>query len=384
MTRVRLGFVLWLALACLIPLSLIRAAEGEKELEGIKRKIEAEQRGMSQVKKNEGTALGALEKMEQELEKKNRELKQISDRLENYHKNLQRTEAEIEEIHSSLRLRKDLLERRVRALYKWERSGGSWILLNGNLSAAEMIRRKHYLETTLAKDQELIGQYLSESAREDRLRKQVKQKSEELNGEKQALVKVKESIRSERSKKQEFLVALRKEKEAHAKALKELEQAAYRLQKMMDEMSRRALARSVPSGTGFEAKRGTLDYPVRGEIVEGFGKTKHPDFSAEVFRKGVDIEAPLGDAVKAVEAGTVIFADRFSGYGKMVIVDHGQRYYTVYAHLAEILKGVGATVQKGETIASVGDSDSLKGPRLYFEIRKDGKALDPVTWLRKR
>jgi septal ring factor EnvC (AmiA/AmiB activator) len=85
-----------------------------------------------------------------------------------------------------------------------------------------------------------------------------------------------------------------------------------------------------------------------------------------------------------VEAGTVIFADRFSGYGKMVIVDHGQRYYTVYAHLGEILKDVGATVQKGETIASVGDSDSPKGARLYFEIRKDGKALDPVAWLRPR
>jgi septal ring factor EnvC (AmiA/AmiB activator) len=127
-----------------------------------------------------------------------------------------------------------------------------------------------------------------------------------------------------------------------------------------------------------------LEYPVRGAIVEGFGKTKHPDFSAEVFRKGVDIEASLGDAVKTVEAGTVIFADRFSGYGKMVIVDHGQRYYTVYAHLGEILKDVGATVQKGETIASVGDSDSPKGARLYFEIRKDGKALDPVAWLRPR
>jgi septal ring factor EnvC (AmiA/AmiB activator) len=80
----------------------------------------------------------------------------------------------------------------------------------------------------------------------------------------------------------------------------------------------------------------------------------------------------------------VIFADRFSGYGKMVIIDHGQRYYTVYAHLSEILKSAGQAVQRGEAIGQVGDSDSLRGARLYFEIRKDGKPIDPVSWLKKR
>ena len=382
--RAGFGFFLWSALASWACLCAVWAAEsGEKELEGIKKKIEAEQRGISRVKKNEGTVRGALEKMDQELEKKNRELKQITNRLEIYQGNLQRAEAQINEIQSSLRLRRELLERRLRALYKWERSGGPWMLFNGDLSAAEMMRRKRYLATTLARDQELIEQYASESARQHRLRGQVEQKTQELSVERGALVKVNESIRLEKRKKQEFLLALRKEKETHAKTLKELEQAALRLQKMLDEMSRRAPGRSVP-GVGFEAKRGLLEYPVRGTIVEGFGKTKHPDFSAEVFRKGVDIEASLGDAVKVVEAGTIIFADRFSGYGKMVIVDHGQRYYTVYAHLGEIRKDVGQTVQKGETIASVGDSDTQKGARLYFEIRKDGKALDPVVWLRPR
>ncbi|MGH7829080.1 MAG: murein hydrolase activator EnvC family protein, partial [Candidatus Binatia bacterium] len=73
----------------------------------------------------------------------------------------------------------------------------------------------------------------------------------------------------------------------------------------------------------------------------------------------------------------------FSGYGRMIIIDHGERYYTLYAHLSELFKKNGQSVQRGEPIARVGDSDSLRGARLYFEIRKDGKPLDPLAWLQK-
>jgi septal ring factor EnvC (AmiA/AmiB activator) len=246
------------------------------------------------------------------------------------------------------------------------------------------MRARHYLEKILLRDQELLSHYRDASVRQAQLRKQVAEKTAELNSEHQARLKVQESVRLEREKKREFLASLRKEKDFHSQTLRELEQSGFRLQKMLDEMARRAVPPSAPSVTGFDGKKGTLEYPVRGAVVEGFGKTKHPDFSAEMFRKGVDIEAPLGEEVKAVEAGTVIFADRFSGYGKMIIIDHGQRYYTVYAHLDELMKRVGESVKRGETIASVGDSDSLKGPRLYFEIRKDGKPMDPMAWLRKR
>jgi septal ring factor EnvC (AmiA/AmiB activator) len=371
-------------LLCLVLPSLAAAAAVEKELEGIKKKIEVEQRGISQARKNEGSVLGALERIEKELEDKNRELKKLGARLARSNENLQKAEAESRKVRASLEQRKKLLETRLRALYKWQKVGSPGILLNGEMSLAEMMRRKRYLETMLARDQELVGQFLSEAARYDELRRKVVEEGRELTAEKTALVKVKESIGLERERKRAFLVTLRKEKDAHSRALKELEQSALRLQKMIEEMSRRAVTRSAPVGTGFEAKRGTLDYPVRGEIVEGFGKTTHPDFAAQIFRKGIDIEAALGEEVKAVDAGTVIFADRFTGYGRMLILDHGQRYYTVYAHLGEILKSPGAAVQKGETIASVGDSGSLKGPRLYFEIRKDGKPVDPVAWLRKR
>jgi septal ring factor EnvC (AmiA/AmiB activator) len=154
---------------------------------------------------------------------------------------------------------------------------------------------------------------------------------------------------------------------------------------MIDEMSRRAVSKppGAPTAVGLEAMRGKLQWPVRGEVTGGFGKTKHREFSAEVFRNGIDIEAPMGEEIRAVEQGTVVFADHFAGYGRMVILDHGERYFSVYAHLSEIFKKSGSMVRRGETLGRVGDSDSLAGAKLYFEMRKDGKSIDPLPWFQK-
>jgi murein hydrolase activator len=154
---------------------------------------------------------------------------------------------------------------------------------------------------------------------------------------------------------------------------------------MIEELSRRSAAKSKEASAdgGLESMRGKLDWPVKGQVIGGFGKTKHHEFSTEVFRKGLEIEAPVGEEIRAVEKGKIVFADRFSGYGKMLIIDHGDRYYTVYAHLSDFLRKNGDFVRRGEAVALVGDSDSLAGSKLYFEMRKDGKSIDPAPWFRR-
>lgn len=364
--------------------SMVLAAGADKELEGIKKKIAKEKQEITKVQKQEGSVLQSLEKIEGVLERKNEELKKVNSRLESILAELQKKEEEAEKIGSSLRGRRDLLKRRARALYKWQRGGSPFVLLNGSLSVTELMRRKRYLQLTLAYDQELMANLHEQSIRQEILKRELARKREDVDQQRLALVDLKESIRLEREKKKDILASLRQEKGVHVRALKELQQAALRLQKMMDEISRKAMVRPVPAGTGFEAMKGKLDFPVRGEVMGGFGKARHPEFSAELFRKGIDIEAPVGAEIRAVEAGKVVFADRFAGYGKMMIIDHGQRYYTVYAYLSELMKKTGEPVQRGEPIALAGDSDSLAGARLYFEIRKDGKPIDPLPWLRRR
>jgi murein DD-endopeptidase MepM/ murein hydrolase activator NlpD len=110
----------------------------------------------------------------------------------------------------------------------------------------------------------------------------------------------------------------------------------------------------------------------------------HPRFGTRTFRNGVDIEAPEGTEVAAVFGGHVVYTGWFKGYGNLIILDHGNDFYTLYAHIAEIGVKEGEDVRQGQKIGTVGDTGSLAGARLYFEVRYQGRALDPADWLRQR
>lgn len=378
------GLLVFLGLVFLVPLPIYGASIA-KDLESLKKRIEKEKRGISQVQKKEGSVLQALGKIEGELERKSKELKATHSRLDAILGELQRKEAEAERLQSSINQRRELLRKRAVALYRWYRGGSPFVILNGDVPLGAFLQRKRYLETTVSFDRELVQRLSNEAEHQESLKQELARERDEVDDQRKALAEIQNSVRKEAEKKKELLASLRKEKESRARALKELEQAGVRLQKMMEELSKKSGSQmqEVPSGARLDAMKGKLEWPVKGEVKSGFGKTRHPEFSAEVFRKGVDIEAPLGDEIRAVEKGRVVFADRFSGYGKMLIIDHGERYYTIYAHLSDILKKNGDAVKRGETVGLVGDSDSLSGAKLYFEMRKDGKSIDPLPWFRR-
>ena len=363
----------------------LEAATVNKELEGIKRKIEKERQGIYRVRKKEGSELGAMRKLERDLAKKTKDLSAANARLAAILSDMKQKEAEAERLRSSLGQRRELLTKRAVALYRWHRSGGPLVLLRDGVPLSVLLQRQRYLETTLRFDRSLIQQLSAETAHQERVTEELARKKAELHEQRRILAELQDAVRKDADKKKQLLASLRQEKEDRVRALKELEQAAVRLQKMMDEISRRPTGKRPGHGASqrLELSRGKLEWPVRGKITSGFGKARHPEFSAEVFRQGIAIEAPTGEEIKAVESGQVVFAERFSGYGKMVVVDHGERYFSVYAHLSEILKKKGDKVERAETVGRVGDSDSLAGSGLYFEMRKDGKPIDPLPWFRK-
>lgn len=123
--------------------------------------------------------------------------------------------------------------------------------------------------------------------------------------------------------------------------------------------------------------------PVKGKIVSLFGKFKNIQYKVLNFRSGIEIQTERGEPIQAVYAGKILYADWFKGYGNMIIIDHGENYYTVYAHIEEAFKTAGDVVEAGEVMATVGDTGSITGPKLYFEVRHHGKPLDPMQWLEK-
>jgi murein hydrolase activator len=250
---------------------------------------------------------------------------------------------------------------------------------------AGLLQRRQYFKAAVSFDRELVEQLTEEARQQSLLRAELLRQRQQLDEQKLALDQARQSFRAELENKKQLLASVRQERAMRVKALKELEQAALRLQKMMEEIARRSRSKPAEASAarGMDP-RAIFDWPVKGELAGAFGKSKHPEFSAEVFRRGIDIQAPLGEPIKAVEKGKVVYADRFAGYGNMIIIDHGERFYTIYAHLAEMLKKNGDPVARGETLGQVGDSDSLAGAKLYFEMRKNGRSIDPLPWLRKR
>jgi septal ring factor EnvC (AmiA/AmiB activator) len=210
----------------------------------------------------------------------------------------------------------------------------------------------------------------------------------------------KREIEKEKSKKAAYLGKVRLDRKGYESSLKELQVNASKLQAMINRLNdlsrRRASSRQEKPGgrlkplaelppvpdRGFASQKGRMSLPVRGEIIESYGKHKHPEFNSYTFSKGISISASSGTEIKAIYEGTVIFADYFKGFGNMMVLDHGGGYFTLYAHASRLSKKVGSEVARHETIGSVGDVDSTKGSMLYFEVRHQGKPVDPAGWVR--
>lgn len=156
--------------------------------------------------------------------------------------------------------------------------------------------------------------------------------------------------------------------------VKELEQADRKLARFLAERA------ATPETSGFGALKGQLPRPAEGAIRVGFGTVENPRFHTVTEQKGVDLEVPAGTPVRAVADGRVVYAGWMRGYGNLLVLDHGSGYHTLVAHLSALDRTVGQQVSAGETVGRVGDTGSLKGPYLYFELRRRGEALDPAHW----
>ena len=136
--------------------------------------------------------------------------------------------------------------------------------------------------------------------------------------------------------------------------------------------------RSVPVVAGSsDARQGRLGWPITGKVVQSYGTRVNPLYGTKTNSLGIDISCAAGVPVRAAEAGRVSFADRFMGYGRTVIVDHGERLHSIYSKLSDIKAAVGDKVQRGDIVGFSSDS-------LHFEVRKEGKAVDPLEWLAPR
>jgi septal ring factor EnvC (AmiA/AmiB activator) len=199
---------------------------------------------------------------------------------------------------------------------------------------------------------------------------------ENLKELEQTQVKQKKSLASTKSKRSKTLQSLNKKllssNEQLAKLNAEESNLNYALQKL------EALIQAEFDLMGLSKLKRKLAWPVKGKVRHRFGTKK----TGYLRWKGVFMTAPIGRPVETIHNGTILFSDWLKGYGLLTVIDHGNGYMSLYAHNQTLLKSVGERVETGETIALVGQSGGQEQPGVYFEIRHQGKAVNPKLWCR--
>ncbi len=274
---------------------------------------------------------------------------------------------------------------RIVALYKLNQLGKFNILASTD-SLYDFFHRKIALEKILRQD-EMVLEMLQKNQNELSLVRQNldAQKKKKNALEKRLNTQIQE-MTQKRQKRAQLLNKIRNKKALTLAAIESLKQSAEALDTTFidfkkENPGKHPYADSSPHS--FTDLKGLLIMPVNGKIVELFGSYTNTEFNLVNFRSGINIRAERGEPILAVYKGITLYASWFKGYGNMIIIDHGDHYYTLYAHAEELFKTKGDPVEAGEVIATVGDTGSMAKPGLHFEVRYHGKPIDPAPWINK-
>src|SRR5207253_4897298 len=191
------------------------------------------------------------------------------------------------------------------------------------------------------------------------------------------------ALEAHAAQQRRLLASVHDDKAVHEQAAREMEEAARALAGEVRELQQRpAPARPAPDEPPVRRMRRKLLFPVEsGRIEAPFGRSVDERYGTVTLQRGIDVRCDEGTPVRAIHAGRIVHAGWFHGYGNLLIVDHGDGYFSLMAHLGTLARAPGDEVRRGDAVGTVGASGSLKGPYLYFELRQAQTPLDPELWL---
>jgi septal ring factor EnvC (AmiA/AmiB activator) len=380
-----------LSLALLASLLLPSPATAQDSLEARRREIDVKLREARENRARarelagrETKALGLLKQTDRAVRGTRSRLLNLSRRRRNLGQQLEATRTDLQVSIQSLGGARGRLSRRLRSIYKMGPARELEVMLSQQ-SFAQLMARWDFLLMVAEQDRQLVEDVRERKERvellETRLQghlSQIERTTRQTTSENQRLARLREQRASQ-------VQSIQTQRQAYEAAAAELERSARELQQLLVRLEQKRRTRDVqrPYSGDFARGEGSLDWPVRGQLVGRFGRETHPRFGTTIQNNGLDISAAIGTPVQAVAKGSVEYtSEDFASYGPIVILNHGDGYFTLYAHLSDILVSVGQQVTAGQIVGRVGDTGSLKGPILHFEVRKGGTALNPEGWLR--
>lgn len=397
MSRVtRVLLLLALSLAAFAPLRAaaqdsLEAAK-QHELEEIRRQAAENRKAAAALKPREKRAVGDLRRTERELSSSRGRLRKLQKRQQALGAQLEVTKANLERSIATLETQRGRLRARLRRMYMTGPARELEYLMSTG-SFAQLLARWDFLNMVAEQDRILLEDVRDQKERVEANQEKLEGNLTEVQVNQKRQAQESGKLASLRQEKAKTVKSLQTERATYEAAAAELERTAKRIQSLLAALEKRrreeaAKARTEgrnpqPYSGDFAKGLGQLEWPVRGSVVGRFGIDTHPRFGTQIRNDGIDISAPIGTSVSAVAKGRVDFAnDDYEGMGGMIVLNHGDGYFTLYGHLDAVLVSSGQEVEPGATIGRVGDAGSLKGPVLHFEVRKGSSPQNPETWLR--
>jgi septal ring factor EnvC (AmiA/AmiB activator) len=352
---------------------------GDGELERLRRAIAERRERVAAFEREERGLFDAIEAADAAAREVARALAEAERTAQGTEAESRARDAELAALKERLARTREIVARRAVALYKAGELGPLQLVFSAG-SLRDRVARVQALQLLLDHDEALLARFTEERNGLARARIAAHRAELARKEAREALLARRGELEEERRARRTLLEDVRRSRARERALLNELEAAARELEAKLEGLARTPAA--PPSARPFASLRGALAPPVAGRVLRRFGRVIDAEYRTETFRKGVDFAVERGEPVYAVAAGEVRFAGWFAGYGRMVILDHGDGFFTVSGHLDEIEVELGQRLVAGDPLGSAGETGSLTGARLYFEIRRGAEALDPADWLR--
>jgi len=363
-----------------LPLVLPGETTPQKRLDDLRTKLKQQRKKIKELKGKESGILQSIQEIDNEIYLNRNLIAELKKEEANTEEQIKFLENKIERLSTRLKSKKKILAKRLREIYIYGKIHPIEIILLAH-SFDDAVKRIKYLILIAQQDQRVYQEILRISKilmveKENVLSKLKKLKVIRKEAEDEG-----RNLLVEKRNKKRYLSSTKSQRENAEKLASELHQAERDLQKLIATLEKQ---KQRKKGTSyFDISRGQIMMPVEGKIIEKFGFVKDVKYGTMTKNNGIDIKAAWGEDVYTVYNGKVVYADNFLGYGKVVLIDHNNGYYTLYGHLSSIAVALGNDVMTGDIIGKVGDTGSTDFPKLHFEIRKHGKPVDPLIYLKR-
>ena len=349
----------------------------KRQMKKIETDLTKEKEQFIKFGKKEKNLLEQLANLEKNIERKKTLLETLNKKIRKGKKDLTVQKRKLKKSELALKTIEDRLNQRLVAFYKYAKRGYVQLLATSK-GLEEFRKRIKYVKVIMDEDLRLFKQMVSIQAENKKELVRINDKIAAIKQMEQAEGEQLASIRKDMDDKVIFLMKIHQEKEFHATVVEELQLAAQDLKNTLLNLDRKqGEKKTLP--TDFEKFKGKLPLPMNGRIDENHNSTAP---GLQDTHKGIFIKGPIGAEVKAIFPGRVDFSGWLKGYGQIIVINHGSRFFTLSAQLSQREKEKGEMVKEGDVIGLLGQTGSLQGPSLYFEIRRRGENLNPFDWLK--